>query len=80
MFEKVTLYTSDGEKIADFVVPRWQIPYEVYVWGQRFFIRRADGRYTETHAYCIPPGQEIVPDVVEELAALDPDKPKDKGR
>lgn len=77
MFEKLTLYTYDGEKVADFVIPKWQIPMEVYLWGQRFFIRREDGRYTEARgSYFIPPTQEIVPDVVDEIGSLDTDKPK----
>lgn len=42
-----TLYTNDGHEVGTFLVPPWKSPVEVYLWGSRLFVRRADGRYTE---------------------------------
>lgn len=44
---KETLFTNDGREVGTFMVPPWQTPVEVYMWGSRLFIRREDGRYTE---------------------------------
>jgi len=44
---KVRLYTNDGRFVTEVTVPPWKVPVEVYVWGQRMFILREDGRYTE---------------------------------
>lgn len=45
--QKLTLYTNSGHEVATVTVPSWQTPVELYQWGARFFVRRADGRYTE---------------------------------
>ena len=44
---KVKLYTNDGRFVVEVTVPPWKHPVELYLWGERFFIRREDGRYTE---------------------------------
>ena len=45
--ERVKLYTNSEELVTEISVPPWKFPVEVYLWGERFFIRRSDGRYTE---------------------------------
>jgi hypothetical protein len=41
------IYTNDGKFVANILVPPWKIPPEMLVWGERFFIRRKNGDYTE---------------------------------
>ena len=53
---EITLYTNDGREVITVQVPPWKTPPELYMWGQRFFLLREDGRYTEAAgAYFIPP-------------------------
>ena len=52
--QKLTLYTHSGHE-----VPSWQVPVELYQWGARFFLRRADGRYTEAAGSFYVPVIEI---------------------
>lgn len=46
MFEE-TLYTNDGREVVKVMTPPWQRKPELLFWGERIFIMRADGRYTE---------------------------------
>jgi hypothetical protein len=60
---KINLYTNDGGFVTEITVPPWAHPVELYMWGERFFIRRPDGRYMEAEgAFWIPPqvsGQDV---------------------
>lgn len=52
------LYTRDGALVADVFVPPFKNPVELLVWGERFFIRQADGRYLEAAgAFYVPPAR-----------------------
>jgi len=42
-----SLYTSDGRHVGDVLTPPFASPPQLLVWGERFFIRRDDGRYYE---------------------------------
>jgi len=44
---EVSLYTHSGGFVARVKILPTLRPFEVVVWGERFFILRADGRYTE---------------------------------
>ena len=57
--QKLTLYTHSGHEVAVVTVPSWQVPVELYQWGARFFLRRADGRYTEAAGSFYVPVIEI---------------------
>ena len=53
---EITLYTNAGEPVIEVQVPPWKIQPEVYIWGERFFLLREDGRYTEASGtFFIPP-------------------------
>lgn len=43
----IKLYTYDGRFVTEATTPPWKIQPELYVWGERYFLLRADGRYTE---------------------------------
>lgn len=49
--EQIPLYTRDGAYVCDVYVPPFTPPAEMLVWGQRYFARRADGKYYEGLAY-----------------------------
>lgn len=50
------LYTAAGAFVVEAIVPPWVTPPELYVWGDRFFVRREDGRYTEAAGtFWVPP-------------------------
>lgn len=71
--EPLTLYLNDGiTPVARFLVPIWKHPVEVYVWGERFFVRRENGRYTEAAGtYCVTSLTEMPVDIVSEIGKLD---------
>ncbi len=41
------LYTNDGKFVCDVPTLPWAKEPELLFWGERFFILREDGRYTE---------------------------------
>ena len=43
----VTLYTRDGREVTQVTMPPFLYPPEVILWGERYFVRRDDGRYYE---------------------------------
>ena len=58
--EQITLFTNDDYALARVLVPKWLVPVEVYVWGERIFLRRQDGRYTEASGlYWIDPSLTV---------------------
>ena len=57
---EIKLYSNDGRFVTEVFVPRWKFPPEVYVWGERFFVHRGNGKYTEADgAYVIPPEMTV---------------------
>lgn len=44
--EKIQLFASDGGHVTDVEVPKFQKPFEVLIWGTRFFVLK-NGRYVE---------------------------------
>lgn len=40
MFEKVRLVNFDGHFVADVVIPRFNPPTDVLIWGERCFVFR----------------------------------------
>jgi hypothetical protein len=45
------LFTRTGAFVVEVLVPPFQLPAEVIVWGERFFVRNAEGEYREGLAY-----------------------------
>lgn len=43
---EIQLFTPDGSFVSQVEVPPFQKPFEVIIWGERFFILK-DGRYVE---------------------------------
>jgi len=44
---ETVLYTNDGHLVATVQTPIWRTKPELLIWGERFFILREDGGYTE---------------------------------
>ena len=74
----ITLYTRDGQPVTSVVVPPWKIPPEAYLWGERTFFRRPDGKYYEglmvatamTANHCLGNSEAGAPCKSEECACL----------
>lgn len=53
---EVSLYTNDGRFVTTVRVPPWQTHPEVYIWGDRIFLLRGNGRYEEAlGVFVVPP-------------------------
>lgn len=53
---KTALHTNDGHFVANVPTLPWVAPPELLIWGERFFIRRENGNYTEASgSFFIPP-------------------------
>jgi len=48
--EEVKLYTSDGKLVTTVVVPNFQTPPDVIIWGSRVFVRKGK-KYKEAFAH-----------------------------
>jgi hypothetical protein len=58
--KKEKLYTNNGEFVVEVTTPPWQQKPELYIWGERFFLLRDDGRYTESAgAFFLPPEARV---------------------
>ena len=45
--QTITLYTRDGREVTQVQIPHFALPVEILLWGERFFVRRDDGKYYE---------------------------------
>lgn len=43
----IILYTKFGDEVTTVRVPPFTPPPEIILWGVRYFVRQADGRYLE---------------------------------
>jgi hypothetical protein len=51
------LFTRTGKLVTEVLVPPFQLPAEIIVWGERFFVRTPQGEYREGmpwFAYDVP--------------------------
>lgn len=48
------LLTREGGFVTTVQTPPFQIPADVIVWGERFFVRDPAGEYREGMAYAVP--------------------------
>ena len=53
--KEIALYTHDGKLVAYVLVPSWENDPEVYQWGTRIFVRRAEdnGTYQEADGFFV---------------------------
>lgn len=55
----IDLFTRDGGFVANVPFLPYKFMPEAILWGQRFFIRREDGKYYEGFVhFVVPPHQE----------------------
>jgi hypothetical protein len=54
---EVDLFTRDGEFVAKVPFLPYKTPPDGICWGQRFFLRREDGKYYEGFIHFVPPTQ-----------------------
>ncbi len=53
---ETVLYTNDDRIVVSVQTPPWVRPPELLIWGERFFLLREDGTYTEASgSFFIPP-------------------------
>lgn len=45
MFEAVRLVTRDDQFVADVIIPRFNPPADILLWGERWFIFRDEDKY-----------------------------------
>lgn len=70
----ISLYSYDGSFVSKVKILPSPTPPELIVAGERFFIRRADGRYTESQTTSAALAY-TEPDVVGEIGAMKPEEP-----
>lgn len=49
--KRTKLYTKEGEYVVTVLVPPFNPPSEVVIWGIRIFVRNVDGEYREGFSY-----------------------------
>jgi hypothetical protein len=53
---ETNLYTNNGGFVATVQTPPWKFKPELLMWGERFFLLRQDGNYTEASgSFFVPP-------------------------
>jgi len=55
IFETVRLETRTGELVARVNVPKFAVPCDVLIWGERFFKRVLGDKYVEVSVYYVVP-------------------------
>lgn len=53
-YTETTLYTASGEPVTNVRHPPFNPPPDVIIWGNRTFVRRETGKYTEAFAVVLP--------------------------
>lgn len=52
---EVDLLTRDGGFVVRVPLAPYKVPPDAIMWGQRFFIRREDGKFYEGFVHYVPP-------------------------